>query len=202
MRSPDPWIGDRFASAVATAVELHGGQARKGGTVPYLSHLLAVASLVMEDGGDEDEIIAALLHDAAEDAGGRETLEQIRGYFGDRVALIVAGCSDAMPGSGKVKEPWESRKASFIAELPAADASVLRVALADKLHNARTLLMDLRADGDDVWNRFNAPPNRQAWYHGELLRIFEQRLPGSIHLPELREVVARLHEAARHAERR
>lgn len=199
MSTPDPILGDRFASAVATAVELHGGQARKGGRVPYLSHLLAVAGLVLEDGGDEDEAIAALLHDAAEDAGGRETLEAIRGYFGERVALIVAGCSDAMPGRGETKAPWERRKAAYTGELQTADASVVRVSLADKLHNGRSLLADLEAHGPAVWSRFNAPPDRQAWYYRTLLEIYEARVPGSVHLPALRDVVSRIVEAAAQA---
>ncbi|HET7686893.1 MAG TPA: HD domain-containing protein [Candidatus Limnocylindria bacterium] len=193
---PDPVLGDRFASAVATAAELHGEQARKGGRVPYLAHLLAVASLVLEDGGDEDEAIAALLHDAAEDAGGRETLEAIRGYFGERVALIVAGCSDAMPAPGEAKPPWETRKAAYLEELRGADPSVLRVSLADKLHNGRSLLADLRADGASVWERFNAPPDRQAWYYGELLATYESAATSSRHLPELRQVVSEIRAAA------
>lgn len=197
--TPDPVLGDRFSAAVATAVELHGEQARKGGHIPYVSHLLAVAGLVLEDGGTEDEAIAAVLHDAAEDAGGRETLEAIRGHFGERVALIVAACSDTMPGSGEAKEPWEERKAAYLDELKTADASVLRVSLADKLHNGRTLLADVARDGAGVWDRFNAPPDRQAWYHGELLRLFEARLPSSVHLPELREVVAGIVAAAAQA---
>lgn len=196
MSTPDPVLGDRFTAAVATAVELHGEQSRKGGQIPYVSHLLAVAGLVLEDGGDEDEAIAALLHDAAEDAGGRETLEAIRGHFGDRVALIVAACSDSMPGTGETKEPWEERKAAYLEELAGADASVLRVSLADKLHNGRTLLADLARDGAGVWGRFNAPPDRQAWYYGELLRVFEGRLRTSAHLPELRGVVAGIVAAA------
>ncbi len=190
--TPDPVLDDRFTSAVATAVELHGRQARKGGAVPYLAHLLGVASLVLEDGGDEDEAIAALLHDAAEDAGGRETLGAIRGYFGERVALIVAGCSDAMPEPGAAKAPWDERKAAYVAELRTADPSVLRVSLADKLHNGRSLLADLRAAGPAVWDRFNAPPHRQAWYYRTLLAIYEERATTSVHLAELREVVARI----------
>ena len=192
---PDPILADRFTSAVATAVELHGEQARKGGPIPYLSHLLGVASLVLEDGGDEDEAIAALLHDAAEDAGGRETLEEIRGYFGERVALIVAGCSDAMPAVGEEKTPWEARKAAYLAELAEADASVVRVSLADKLHNGRSLLADLERHGAALWDRFNAPAPRQAWYYASLLEIYERRST-SVHLPALREVVRRIVAAA------
>jgi (p)ppGpp synthase/HD superfamily hydrolase len=199
MGRPDPILADRFASAVATAVELHGEQARKGGAVPYVAHLLAVASLVLEDGGDEDEAIAGLLHDAAEDAGGRETLEAIRGYFGERVALIVAACSDAMPSAGEAKPPWEVRKAAYIDELRGAEPSVLRVSLADKLHNGRSLLEDLAVHGPVVWERFNAPPDRQAWYYARLLAAYESGLPQSVHLPALREVVARIRDAAAQA---
>ncbi len=199
MSLPDPILGDRFTSAVATAVELHDEQARKGGRVPYVAHLLAVASLVLEDGGDEDEAIAGLLHDAAEDAGGRETLEAIRGHFGERVALIVAACSDGMPSAGDAKAPWEERKAAYLEELRGAEPSALRVSLADKLHNGRSLLEDLAIHGVTVWQRFNAPPDRQAWYYGALLATFETGLPGSIHLPALRDVVAGIREAAAQA---
>ena len=185
-----------MADAFALAEELHRDQTRKSTGIPYVSHLLAVTALVLEDGGRDDEAIAALLHDAAEDAGGRETLEAIRGHFGDRVALIVAACSDSMPGTGETKEPWEERKAAYLEELAGADASVLRVSLADKLHNGRTLLTDLARDGAGVWERFNAPPDRQAWYYGELLRLFEARLGTSAHLPELRGVVAGIVAAA------
>jgi (p)ppGpp synthase/HD superfamily hydrolase len=194
--TPDPVLGDRFASAVATAVELHADQSRKGTRIPYVSHLLAVTALVLEDGGDEKEAIAAVLHDAAEDAGGEETLDKIRDVFGDRVAHIVEGCSDAMPARGEDKAPWRQRKEAYLEHLRLADASVLRVSLADKLHNARAVVTDLEALGPEVWARFNAGPAEQAWYYRSLLAIFEERLPGSRHLPEFRELVDRIERKA------
>jgi (p)ppGpp synthase/HD superfamily hydrolase len=193
---PHPILGDRFSSAVATAVELHAEQARKGTRVPYVSRVLSVCALVLEDGGDEEEAIGALLHDAAEDAGGQETLEKIRDVFGDRVAGIVAGCSDAMPALGEEKPPWRERKEAYLEHLRRADASVLRVSMADKLHNAREVVTDLDALGPDLWSRFNAGPAEQAWYYESLLEIFEERLPQSRHLPQFRELVGRIRRDA------
>ena len=185
-------LTDRFADAVRYAIELHRSQVRKATSIPYVTHLLSVCSLVLEDGGNEDEAIAALLHDGPEDQGGKAVLEEIRARFGDAVAEIVAGLSDAMPSPGEAKAPWRSRKEAYLRGLEDASASVLRVSLADKLHNARSIQVDLRADGEAVWDRFNAGRSEQAWYYGELLAIFERRLPGSRNLPQLRQVVLEL----------
>ena len=155
-------IGPRLDDAFVLARELHAGQRRKGTDIPYLGHLMAVAALVIEDGGDEDEAIAALLHDAVEDQGGPPTLVLIRGRFGTRVAAIVAACSDT---DETPKPPWRARKEAYLAHLrdPDLPEGTLRVSLADKLHNARAILADLRA-GHDVFARFNAPRQDQAWY--------------------------------------
>ena len=193
--SPDArWgPGERFSDAVRYMVRLHGRQLRKGTTTPYVSHLLGVAGLVMEDGGDEDETIAALLHDAVEDQGGPKTLEVIREQFGERVANIVSGCSDTdvVP-----KPPWRDRKEVHLAHLRVASASVLRVSLADKLHNARALLTDYRREGDAVWCRFNAGREEQEWYYRAVLRVFEAAIPKSLLLEDLRRNVVGLFGAS------
>jgi (p)ppGpp synthase/HD superfamily hydrolase len=165
---------------------------RKATSIPYVSHLFAVCGLVLEDDGTDDEAIAALLHDGPEDQGGEVVLDEIRARFGAEVAAIVAGLSDAMPSAGEAKPPWRLRKEGYLRHLGEASPSVLRVSLADKLHNARSILVDLRADGEAVWDRFNAGRTEQAWYYGELLVTFERRLPASRNLPDLRSVVHEL----------
>lgn len=151
----------RLASAFALAVELHGDHIRKGTGVPYLTHLMAVSGLVGEFGGDEDLMIAGLLHDTLEDRPDRITREEIVRRFGWRVGRVVEGCSDC---NGWPKPPWRERKVAFIARLRDESGDVKLVAAADKLHNATTLLRDLRRLGDDLWHRFNAPKDQQCWY--------------------------------------
>lgn len=187
-----PMLTDRFAQAVQYAIELHRTQVRKATSIPYVTHLFAVCSLVLEDCGTEDEAIAALLHDGPEDQGGAAVLAEIRARFGDAVAGTVAGLSDAVPAPGEKKPPWRERKEAYIRHLESATASVLRVSLADKLHNARSILVDLGADGEAVWRRFNADRAEQAWYYRELLSVFERRLGSSRNLPELARVVGEL----------
>ena len=191
-----PMLTDRFARAALYAIELHRGQVRKATTIPYVTHLFAVCSLVLEDGGTEDEAIAALLHDGPEDQGGAAVLEEVRLRFGDPVAQIVAGLSDAMPAPGEGKAPWRERKEAYLRHLGSAPAAVLRVSLADKLHNARSILVDLGIVGEVVWDRFNAARPDQAWYYGRLLAIFSERLPGSRNLPELTRVLGELFRTA------
>jgi hypothetical protein len=159
---------------------------RKATSIPYVSHLFAVCGLVLEDGGTEDEAIAAFLHDGPEDQGGEVVLDEIRARFGVEVAAIVAGLSDALPSAGEPKPPWRLRKEGYLRHLGEASPSVLRVSLADKLHNARSILVDRRADGEAVWARFNAGRAQQAWYSRELLGIFDRRMPGSRNLRDLR----------------
>jgi len=173
--SESPLLTARFGEALVYARELHAFQTRKGTPVPYLAHLLAVCSLVLEDGGDEDEAIAALLHDAVEDQGGRPTLEEIRRRFGDRVAGIVLECTDADEGP---KPPWRVRKERYLAHLPQASRSAIRVSCADKLHNARSLLIDHRRLGERLWERFNAGRDETLWYYRTLVEIFKARGAG------------------------
>ena len=163
-------LGARFEAALVYAAQLHRRQARKGSRTPYIAHLLAVAALVLEGGGDEDQAIAALLHDAVEDQGGYETLEAIRERFGERVAGIVAGCSDAFVTP---KPPWRARKEAYLAHLREAPPEVRRVSLADKLHNARCLLRDYRREGEATWARFNGKREGTLWYYRALVEAFQ-----------------------------
>jgi (p)ppGpp synthase/HD superfamily hydrolase len=162
----------RYGKALAYAAEKHAGQKRKGSRIPYISHPLAVASLVLEYGGGEDEVIAALLHDVAEDCGGQEALDEIRHRFGMGVAAIVEGCSDTLESP---KPKWRPRKEAHIENLQTAHRSVRLVAAADKLHNARSILRDYRSEGENVWKRFSAPKEEVLWYYGAVTRALESR---------------------------
>jgi (p)ppGpp synthase/HD superfamily hydrolase len=164
-------VSPRFHDALAYASTLHAKQARKGTQIPYVAHLLAVASIVMESGGTEDEAIAALLHDAAEDQGGEKTVEEIRSRFGDTVAHIVAECSDTFADP---KPEWSKRKRDYIERLLTADQSTLLVSAADKLHNARATLRDLREHGTSVWERFSATPGQTRANYRALVGAYEE----------------------------
>jgi hypothetical protein len=189
-----PILGERFEDVLAFAARVHRTQRRKGGEVPYVGHLLGVCSLVIEDGGTEDEAIAALLHDAVEDQGGEAMLGEIRERFGPTVADIVLACSDTteMP-----KPPWRARKEAYLVDLDAAPISVLRVSLADKLYNARAILRDYGLVGEALWDRFDPRAGRdeQFWYYDELATRFSE-LYRSPMATELREVVNKLREEA------
>ncbi len=182
-------LSRRFEEALVYANRLHASQARNGTAIPYVSHLLAVSSLVLEAGGDEDEAIAALLHDGPEDQGGRATLEEIRRLFGGPVAEIVAECSDTFESR---KPPWQQRKEAYLRHLPGASRSARLVSCADKLHNARAILADYRTYGDLLWDRFNAGCDDILWYYGELARIFSAHGPSHL-ARELVLVVDQLH---------
>jgi (p)ppGpp synthase/HD superfamily hydrolase len=184
--------GSRFEEALVLANRLHCGQTRKATPIPYIGHLLGVASLVMENGVTEDEVIAALLHDAVEDQGGAETLASIRRRFGDAVADIVDACSDT---DQQPKPPWHERKQSYIDHLQTAPEGVLRVSAADKLHNARAILADHRQVGDDVFRRFSVSKDRTLAYYCLLDDIYRERLAGSLSR-ELHHVVEELLLAA------
>jgi len=165
-----------FGEALAYANELHAGQTRKGTPIPYISHLLAVASLAFEYGADEDEAIAALLHDAVEDQGGTETLQQIDSRFGSTVATIVDGCSDT---DVEPKPPWRHRKEAYLERLPRESPAVRFVSACDKLHNVRAIIRDYRVHGDRLWQRFNGRKDGTLWYYSALVKVYqaEERTP-------------------------
>ncbi len=167
-----------YTDALGWAAELHRCQRRKAKDVPYISHLIAVSALVWEDGGDEQLAIAALLHDAIEDCG--VSPQQIAQRFGERVAQIVADCTDTSDavGAGGEKEPWLLRKTRYFAHLPDAHCDSLLVSAADKAHNARDMVLDARRD-PGMWSRFNAGLDGTAWYLHSLHEIFRQRLENS-----------------------
>ncbi|HXE57653.1 MAG TPA: HD domain-containing protein [Gemmatimonadales bacterium] len=193
-----PTLTSRFEEALVYASQLHAAQVRKGGTgTPYVAHLLGVASIVLEHGGDEDEAIAALLHDAVEDrpAGGA-TSEQIRRRFGERVHRIVLALTDSDPNArdGEPKEDWRARKERFLERLRHEPAEVLRVAAADKLYNAWAILGEVRESGNAAFERFNARRDEQLWYYARLLEVFRaagDRAPRRL-VDELERVVTRI----------
>ena len=161
--------------------------AAKGAASQYAAHLLGVASLVLEDDGSEDEAIAALLHDAAEDQGGRARLDDIEREFGSVVAHIVRGCTDTLMSP---KPRWRPRKEAYVQALRSHNASVRRVSLADKLYNARAILLDYRRHGDELWERFD-PESDQLWYYRALLSAFRETTESPL-VDELERVVTEL----------
>lgn len=164
-------LTDRFDQAFRYAHRLHAAQTRKGTATPYVGHLIGVASIVLDDGGTEDEAIGALLHDAAEDQGGRERLEEIRQRFGDEVARIVEDCTDSWE---EPKRPWPERKRDYVEHARRLGPSSLRVSAADKVHNAYAILRDLRNIGEEVWDRFNAAPDDVMSYYEALVRAYRE----------------------------
>jgi (p)ppGpp synthase/HD superfamily hydrolase len=193
MGTPQPLLGQRFNAGLIFAAKIHATQLRKSSQVPYLAHLLSVSALVLEAGGDEDMAIAALLHDAVEDRGGLETLKKIEDEFGPHVAEIVDGCSDAY---GSPKPPWRDRKEKYLAHLVAdATPAVRRVSLADKLHNARSILRDLRQDGNRVWEKFNGGKSGTLWYYTSLVEIFK-KTETNFMVAELERVISQIKEIA------
>ena len=158
-------LGPRFLRAFEFAAEKHKYQTRKASTIPYIAHLMGVASLVLEAGGDEDLAIAALLHDIVEDCGGAPMLTKVRRRFGSRVAKIVDGCTDA---DAYPKPPWRERKENYIARLREEDADTRLVSAADKLNNVRSILSDYREIGESVWSRFNGKRDGTLWYYRTL----------------------------------
>ena len=173
-----PLLSARFLEALTYAANLHAAQVRKGTDVPYVSHLVAVCSLVLEDGGNEDQAIAALLHDAIEDQPRQgKTAKEIERKFGARVLGIVEACTDAMTHP---KRPWIERKTEYVARARTHSPEARRVSLADKLHNTRSILTDLRQIGDAVWDRFNATPAEILWYYRSLAGVYSERGPSRL----------------------
>jgi (p)ppGpp synthase/HD superfamily hydrolase len=170
-------LGPRFLRAIQFAAENHAGQTRKASTIPYIAHLMGVASLVLEAGGDEDLAIAALLHDVVEDCGGIAMLKEVRRRFGKRVAEIVDGCTDAYEIP---KPPWRERKESYIRRLKKESAGTRLVSAADKLNNIRSILRDYRDVGESVWSRFNGGREGTLWYYRTLRDEFRRDKPNRI----------------------
>jgi (p)ppGpp synthase/HD superfamily hydrolase len=192
-------LSARFGDAMSYALELHREQPRKGSGVPYLGHLLGTAAIVLHYGGDEEQAIAGLLHDAAEDQGGRATLANVEARFGARVARIVEGCTDTFESP---KPEWLQRKQAYLARLRDERAEVLLVSAADKLDNARAIVMDLRAlEGQGpaaqarFWDRFTPKRDGSLGYYLELSKTFAAR-PGGPLSRELGAAVDELHRLA------
>ncbi|TCL58309.1 GTP pyrophosphokinase [Hydrogenispora ethanolica] len=182
-----------FDQALVYASQIHRTQHRKGSGIPYFSHLMAVAALVLENGGSETEAIAALLHDAVEDQGGMARLDEIRRLFGPAVAEVVAGCTDAW---GEPKPAWEERKRRYLEHLPQAAPATLLVSSADKLHNARTILEDYRQFGETLWPRFSHGKPGILWYYRALATAYRRAGAPERIVAELERVLDELEKMA------
>ena len=191
-------LTEHFDRAVQYANRIHASQTRKGTDVPYITHLLGVASLVLENGAQsEEEVIGALLHDAAEDQGGRPRLDDIREQFGEQVGHIVDACTDTYENP---KPDWRPRKQAYVIHVRellerGGDEPALRVSLADKLHNTRAIIADVRESGDAVFERFNGKKDGTIWYYAALVeafRGFPNRMVGELEreVAELRRLAA------------
>lgn len=183
-------LSPRYRDALAYAYDLHHDQERKGSGIPYLSHLLGVSSLALEFGADEDQAIAALLHDAAEDQGGEKILKEIEARFGRRVADIVRECTDALETT---KPPWKERKVRYLAHLAAAPAEAQLVSASDKLHNLRAIVSDYRKQGEGLWELFSGGREGVLWYYRELAKTFPETNPVTA---ELQRTLAELEKIA------
>ena len=172
-----PILSDRLADAFALALSLHRYQTRKVQPIPYIAHLMSVAALVLEDGGSENEAIAALLHDAVEDQGGASTRAEILQRFGPQVTAIVDACTEP---PRQLSQSWRDHKLAYLRQVEQAPESAQRVVLADKLHNVRSLLTNLGLYGNDTWNHFTATREDYLWFYVSLAAIFEQTLPGPL----------------------
>lgn len=174
--NPNTHLTERFDDALTYASRIHRAQRRKGADIPYVSHLLGVAAIAIENGATEDQAIAALLHDAVEDQGGAERLDDIRTRFGEEVARIVDDCtgSDMEP-----KPPWRGRKEAYLASLSHKPAASLEVSIADKTHNAGAIVADLHVHGEQVWTRFTGGRDGSLWYFRALADAFAPLAPGT-----------------------
>jgi len=182
-------LTERFEKALMYAAQLHSLQVRKQTDIPYVSHLLSVAALVLEDGGNEDEAIAALLHDAVEDQGGMTTRKVILQHFGEKVTAIVDGCTES---SVTPKPPWRDRKLRYLQQISQGSVSLRRVALADKVHNARSILTEKRQKGEAVWEKFSGGKEGTLWFYSAFLEIYQSDSFKSVLLAELNQAVFQL----------
>jgi len=170
-------LSTRYDDALVYASKLHRSQKRKGSDTPYIAHLLSVSSRVLSAGGTEDQAIAGLLHDAAEDQGGEATLQEIELHFGKDVARIVYDCTDSWTDP---KPAWRPRKEAYLSSLSGKPATSLLVSLADKVDNAEAIMRDCRHVGNAVWDRFTGGQEGTAWYYRQLTAIFDRVLPGQL----------------------
>jgi (p)ppGpp synthase/HD superfamily hydrolase len=187
-------LSRKFEQALVYASVVHAGQIRKATGIPYIAHLLGVTSIAFEYGADEDEGIGALLHDAAEDAGGAARINDIRVRFGEKVATIVEGCTDTLETP---KPPWRERKEKYLAHLNETDASTRFVSAADKLFNTRSILRELRQRGDTAWARFSGGKKDRLWYYRALVIAFRQHGDHSDLIDELERVVNEIEKLVR-----
>jgi (p)ppGpp synthase/HD superfamily hydrolase len=194
LTTEQPVLTNRFVDALGYAAELHLHQRRKGKGQPFIGHLLGVAAIVIQHGGGEDVVIAALLHDAVEDHGGLPRLAEIREKFGERVARIVDGCTDSYEVSGEKRE-WGERKRAYIEKVTQEPEDVRLVSAADKLANAREVLADYRLEGDAVFDRFQGRKQGTLWYYRALVNIF-RKAGASPLVDELDRVVTELESLA------
>jgi GTP pyrophosphokinase len=192
----EPWVySQRLIQAMGAAAQIHAAQPRKGTTIPYLSHLLGACSIAMEYGANEDEAIAALLHDAIEDGEPVEAARATVWTFGPVVGRIVEGCTDS---DTHPKPPWRERKEAYLARLAAKDGSILLVSASDKLHNARSIVRDLRGVGAEVWDRFSVPKEDTLWYYRTLVKTYRRNPDHNVALvKELARTVRQMERLAR-----
>ena len=195
MTEPKTYLTERFHRAMAYATELHKDQTRKSTTITYISHPFGVASLVLEANGDEDQAIAALLHDIPEDCGGEPRLREIAEMFGPRIEKIVRGCSDSLVEDPEEKAPWRERKEVHIDHLNEADMDTLIVTAADKAHNARSIATNLQNQGPSLWNRFNANRDDIIWYYESVYSVLHKRKVDAALLTSIRNAIDVMRES-------
>ena len=177
---PKPWLyGESMFRALAAAAQIHAAERRNGTDIPYLSHLLGTCSIALEYGADGDQAIAALLHDAIEDGLPTDAARKTVASFGPEPLRIVEACTDA---DTHPKPPWRKRKDAYLAHLAGQDGPVLLVSASDKLHNARSIVRDLREIGDRVWERFNPSKEEMLWYYRSLVTVYRGN---RAHIPAL-----------------
>ncbi len=191
MNNDEMILSPRFSAALSYAAELHAAQRRKASGEPYIAHLLAVAALVLEHGGNEDEAIAALLHDAVEDQGGLATRAEIARRFGPVVVELVDGCTDTAECP---KPPWRARKEAYLARIADAPGSLRLIVAADKLHNVHSLLREYRRHGEALWRSFNGGRDGTLWYYCKLVEALRRQSHGEI-VVDLATAVAELEKA-------
>jgi (p)ppGpp synthase/HD superfamily hydrolase len=184
-------LSPQFEKALIYATRIHGGKLRKKTRIPFIGHILGITAIALDYGANETEAIGVLLHDAVEDGGGPKRLRDIERKFGKNVARIVEGCTDTFQTP---KPPWLERKENYIAHLKRASASTRLVSAADKLHNTRAILHNLRQEGDNLWSRFNGGKEGAVWYYRSLVSAFREHGSNEL-IEELDRVVAEIEKS-------